>query len=133
VQRARAFGVAMIWALGAVPLALGSARCAFASAFHHACPGCGMTRAMQLLFHGDVAASLAMHPLAAPVVAINALFAIATIWLTLRQGSPLLVWKWRPGRRIILGGAAIYACVVALWVARQAGFFGGPVDVTAMV
>ena len=30
------------------------------------CPGCGMTRASCLLAHGDILASLRMHPLALP-------------------------------------------------------------------
>jgi hypothetical protein len=130
IRAGRAALVALIWAVGAVPVALGRARCAFAAVFHQPCPGCGMTRAIHLMERGEIAASLRMHPLALPALAINVVFAIATVWLTLRQGSPLLVWKWRPGRRIILAAAAIYACVVLLWIARQAGFLGGPVAIT---
>ena len=39
-----------------------------------ACPGCGMTRASAFLAHGDIVASLRLHPLAVPF-ALQALIA----------------------------------------------------------
>ena len=35
------------------------------------CPGCGMTRAMGALFHGDPVGSLRWHPLGIPLVLLT--------------------------------------------------------------
>ena len=126
---ARALGVLAVWAVGVFPLVLGRARCGFAVIMRYPCPGCGMTRATRLLESGHIAASLRMHAFAVPVLVANVAFAIATVWITWRAGSPLLVWKWRFGRRLILSGATLYAALLVYWIARAVGLFGGPVQV----
>src|SRR5258706_16358684 len=80
---ARALGILALWITGAAPAVFGLARCPSALLLHRACPGCGTTRAIHLLAHGDVAASLVKHPLAAPPAHTTALIAIATVWATL--------------------------------------------------
>jgi hypothetical protein len=89
-----------------------------------------MTRAVRLLAAGDLAGSLHMHPLAVPVLAVNLAFAFATVWLTLRDGSPFRAWSWRPGRAIVVGAGVIYVLALMLWLARFAGALGGPVPVS---
>ncbi|MDP4121153.1 MAG: DUF2752 domain-containing protein [Bacillota bacterium] len=43
-------------------------QCPFEKFFGIPCPGCGMTRAMLALFHGDIKSSLSLHPLAIPLI-----------------------------------------------------------------
>ena len=43
--------------------------CLFRRLTHHACPTCGMTRALALLAKGDWRASIALHPLGLPLAA----------------------------------------------------------------
>src|SRR5262249_38259378 len=76
----RALGVAAAWGVGALPIALGLARCPIAKLFHTPCPGCGMTRAMHLLLHGEIGPSLHMHALALPSLLASLLVMAATTW-----------------------------------------------------
>lgn len=41
--------------------------CAFLELTGFYCPGCGLTRALHYLLHGEIAASLAMNPLLIPL------------------------------------------------------------------
>jgi hypothetical protein len=117
--------VLAVWGLSGLPATLGVARCPTATFLHTACPGCGMTRAMHLLFAGDLAGSLAMHPLAAPCAASLALFGLATAWATYTLGTPIRVLELRSGRWAVALVALVQAAVVALWIARRLGMFGG--------
>jgi hypothetical protein len=45
-----------------------SSWCVFYRLTHIPCPGCGLTRAMAALFHGDWRASFRYHPLALPIL-----------------------------------------------------------------
>lgn len=53
------------------------------------CPGCGSTRAVHELLHGDVAGSLACHPLVLPLVLLLGYLAVS--WLVRRRGT---VTRW---------------------------------------
>jgi hypothetical protein len=128
-RRLRAFGVALVWGLSALPVLLGRASCPMAEIFGVPCPGCGMTRAARLLAKGDVYGSLRMHALALPSALGTLLFMFATVWATARLGSPVDAWGTRLGRASILAFLAIEVAVVGLWIARFAGFLGGPVPV----
>ncbi|NLH51285.1 MAG: DUF2752 domain-containing protein [Bacteroidales bacterium] len=44
--------------------------CPLALAGFHWCPGCGVGRSMILALHGQVAASIIMHPLGLPAIAV---------------------------------------------------------------
>lgn len=125
----RAAAVAAVWAIAALPVALGWQGCAVATLLHRPCPGCGMTRALRLLLAGDVGASLRMHPLAVPVLGVGLLFMAATVWSTLVLGSPVHVHETRLGRWAIGALVVVYAAALLLWIARWFGFFGGPVPV----
>src|SRR6185312_491106 len=94
----RAMGVLLIWVVGVLPSIYGLRRCPIAMWAHHPCPGCGMSRAMQLLARGEVASSLALQPLAVPVALSAALLACATVAVTLLRGSPMPLWEHRFAR-----------------------------------
>lgn len=129
VRASRALGVVGAWLLGVAPVLLGSARCTVATVFHRPCPGCGMTRAAQLLRDGDLAGSLRMHPLTLPILAVTAFFAAVTVWLTYRDGTPLRIWESRVGRGATWALAAVHVAVLVLWALRAFGLLGGPVPV----
>jgi hypothetical protein len=88
-----------------------------------------MTRAVLLLSHGEIAASLRMHPLAVPSALASLAFMTATVWVTAKTGSPEGMWRDRLGRAAVLAFVAIEALVFALWIARMGGFLGGAVPV----
>jgi hypothetical protein len=125
----RAAGVLALWVVGALPGIFGLQRCPIARWLHHPCPGCGMSRAMQLLARGDVGASLAFQPLAVPVALSAALLAIATAWVTLRRGSPMPLHESRFARIAIGVFVVVQVATVLVWIGRELGFFGGPVPV----
>jgi hypothetical protein len=125
----RAAAVACVWALSALPTIVGGPSCAVAAIVHRPCPGCGMTRALRLLAAGRVGDSLRMHPLAVPVLLAGLTLVAATVWATLRLGSPVRLHRTRFGRLALGVGAAVYGATLALWVLRWFGLFGGPVAV----
>jgi hypothetical protein len=129
-QRAlRASGVAAVWLVGALPVLLLRPRCMFARITHRPCPGCGMTRAIDLMRGGDLVASLRMHPFAVPVIVVSMLFAAVTVWLTLRDGTPFRLWESRLGRASVWAMLAVHGGSLLLWALRWLGLFGGPVPV----
>lgn len=89
------------------------------------CPTCGITRACRLVARGDFAAATRMHPMvwiAVPVV----LFIVGVELAGYAQTR-----TWGASRRM-RGGEALMALTAALlfalWIARFAGLFGGPVE-----
>lgn len=68
-----------------------------------ACPGCGGTRALYLLLHGDVWGAFAMNPLlmaALPALAVGGLWGLICLW----QGRP---WgrrlpRWLPWAVVLI-------------------------------
>jgi hypothetical protein len=120
-------GIAL-WGLAVLPTLVGAQHCTFARAFHRPCPGCGMTRAIDLLLIGHWRASLQMHPLAVPMVLAGGAFALSTIWTTWLFGLPL-VHKSLLGRLALGALALVYVASFVLWGLRWAGYFGGPVPV----
>lgn len=79
------------------------------------CPGCGLTRAVVALAHGDVAGAMALHPLVLPAVAVAA--GILGIWVA-RGQLPRTPWP-------VLAGAS--ALVVGVWLVRLPLFLAGEV------
>lgn len=130
-RRTRFFRALMavgLWGLTALPMLLGAQRCTIAKVFHRPCPGCGMTRAVDLMLVGQWRASLHMHPLALPMLVAGGVFAASTIWTTYRYGWPL-VHKSVLGKTALALLALTYLASLALWVFRAFGYFGGPVPV----
>ena len=89
------------------------------------CPTCGITRACRLALHGDFPGATHMHPLfwlAVPVVGL--MVAIELVGYA-RTGA------WGASRRLRGGDTLMTttaALLFALWLARFAGYFGGPVQ-----
>lgn len=92
------------------------------------CPTCGMTRSVRLILHGDLAGATAMHPLVWVVVPwLSLVFVLETIGY-FKTGA------WGGAKRMFPTSGTITlliaALVFALWIARFAGAFGGPVPNT---
>lgn len=121
----RAASVMAMWGVAMLPPILGIARCPSAQLFHRACPGCGMTRAVHCLAHGDLAGSLAMHPLAIPTVLSLAFLALVTVWMTYARGTPTPLLETRIGRVAVAIVLVVHLALVPLWIARALGAFGG--------
>jgi hypothetical protein len=88
-----------------------------------------MTRALLALWHGEIAASIHLHPLAVPTLAAQALLAAATVLATLRYGAPWELVRARWGRATLALLAAVFVLDVVVWAVRALGAFGGPVPV----
>ncbi len=88
------------------------------------CPGCGVTRACELAARGGWRASLHLHPLAlvsAALVAVSVPF-VARDMLRKDVLGPL-------PRPLGLAWHVLVGLLIALWIARFFGYFGGPVPV----
>ena len=109
--------------------------CPLASSFGIPCPGCGLTRATLALLHGDVRAALHFHPLVWLLAPVFALFVGAALLELLRppgtgpwRASPI---RWR-GRGTNVAAIAVLVLTLTVWLARFAGYFGGPAPVTSL-
>jgi hypothetical protein len=89
------------------------------------CPTCGITRACRLVLRGDFGGATRMHPLvwlAVPVVAL--LLGVELVGYARTH-------TWGASRRLRGADALMVttaALLFALWIARFAGYFGGPVE-----
>lgn len=117
--------------LGLLGWLLVSARipCAFAQIFHTPCPGCGSTRAMLALAHGDLHAYLHFNPLAPLMSLILAVLFASSVYSVFKTGSYQGVAAGRLGIFLARGAAVVAVAQAVLWIARFAGFLGGPVPV----
>ncbi len=127
VRALRAVLTSLVWAVSCTPLLFGVQRCTVATLFHVPCPGCGMTRALRLLAHGQTAESLRMHPLALPVLVAGSLLMLASVWAAVVTGMPFYLHKVRFGRAALAFAVLAYALATGLWAMRWLGYFGGPV------
>jgi hypothetical protein len=100
--------------------------CPVAVLLHQPCPGCGMTRSVHAAMHGDLAASLHLHPLALLITPYVLLVMTRNSWGYLRRGrwgegdaSMHPLWTWSAG--------ILLFAMLSLWIARFFGAFGGPV------
>jgi hypothetical protein len=130
----------LLVALVAAPLALAVQLdfplCPLAGTFGIPCPGCGLTRATLALLHGDLHTALHLHPL---VWLLSPLFVAfmggALIELARGPGAPPLPllrdFRWN-ARLVSVVGLVLLTLSTGVWVARFAGYFGGPVPVTSL-
>lgn len=86
-------------------------------AFHQPCPACGLTRATLRLLHGDLGGATRFQPLAVPLAVLAAGVVLSSPWLSEAR------WRWLVARSSAVAGVAL----VAVWLARFGGMFGGPV------
>ncbi len=101
--------------------------CPVARLFHVPCPGCGLTRAALAIARGDVIRALALHPLSVVVVPVVGFVAAAHAYRYVRTGS---AWSRARGSRSSEAAlAALALLLIAVWIARFFGWFGGPVAV----
>jgi hypothetical protein len=124
LRPATAIPVALL--LGAcIPLAwitAGPSLCPFKVITGLPCPGCGMTRSVVALLHGDLAVSAYYHPLGLPFVL--AMLALAIVdargwWRGSRPGRPSLPSSWLLER--VMSSPAPWVAIGVLtlvWVIR---------------
>lgn len=126
-------------ALGLVALGLafalaGPPVCPTALFFGIPCPGCGLTRATLALLHGDLGAALHFHPL---VFVLTPLFAYAlgvslVDYVRGVPAAPARFTSWFSQRMRYGAALALLFVALAVWGARFAGYFGGPVPVESL-
>jgi len=88
------------------------------------CPSCGLTRALRLALHGDLAGATRMHPLWFVVIPACGALAIAECVAFTRVHRWGTVTEHRWVKRLC---AAVVVALVGVWIARFFGAFGGPV------
>jgi hypothetical protein len=112
------------FALLALPVRL----CLVATFLHVPCPGCGLTRAAFAMMRGDFRRAFELHPLSWLVVPLLALIVVGHAVGYVRTGR-----AWAAAARVSRWSEAAMAIValllVAVWIARFCGSFGGPVPV----
>ncbi len=113
VGAAGAAGVALL-ALWTPPSDASATFCLTRRVLGLPCPGCGLTRAVSHLLHGEWARALSLHPLA-PLAAADALAGWAVWGLSLHglAAAP----SARAVRAILLAQLAVF---IALWLGRLA-------------
>jgi len=123
-----ALTLAAFFALGGL-LSTASVPCAFARLFHVPCPGCGSTRAMLALAHGDLGGVLRLNPLAPLMTACVLVLAVQGVRSTFVEGNLSGMGEGRVGTLAVRGMLVVAVLQLAVWIARFAGFLGGPVPV----
>lgn len=126
----------LLLALVAAPVALAVhvdfPLCPLAGTFGIPCPGCGLTRATLALLRGDVHGALHLHPLVWLLTPLFVAFMGAALLEFLRGPEarpPILARsRWR-ARTITSLGVVLLSLSTGIWLARFAGYFGGPVPV----
>ena len=103
--------------------------CFFAHVFHTPCPGCGSTRAVICLLHGDMQGVLRTNMVGPVAALLIGLLGVQGIVSMLVHGDFRNVGEGRLGyvvKRLLVVAAAVE---IVVWVARFFGAFGGPVSV----
>ena len=106
------------WAFAPIPL------CVVRLWLHIPCPGCGATRAVLRAAQGDFAGSFHLHPLAIPA----ALLLVPSLLLIARDVARHDVPQRLP-RSLRLAWTVFMVALFAVWIARFAGFLGGPAPI----
>jgi hypothetical protein len=121
----------LVVGLAAVAFLLASAQlpCGFARVFHTPCPGCGSTRAMLALAHGDLYGLVRYSPFAPFMTMLVVVLAVQALASVLTTGTLQRVGHGPVGALVSRGVLIVGALEVAVWLARFAGFLGGPVPV----
>ncbi|MCW5817096.1 MAG: DUF2752 domain-containing protein [Labilithrix sp.] len=101
----------------------------FARLTHQPCPGCGSTRAVLALLHGDLHGVLTNNPFGPAVALLVGALAAQCFVSILRWGDLREAVTGRAGAVMKRLFIALFVLEVALWIARFFGMFGGPVPV----
>ena len=90
--------------------------CPFLAATGYFCPGCGATRLVHALTHGDVGTAFGLNPL---------LFVLLPVLGYLYVRWTVLTARGRPMRSALFGRAAVYpflGLLVVFWIVRNLPF-----------
>jgi len=108
--------------------------CPIAGSLGVPCPGCGLTRATLALLHGDWQSALRFHPLVWLLLPVFVGFVGIASWEMLRDSSGARAarrFNWT-GRGTTTVALALLVLTFGVWLARFAGYFGGPVPVMTL-
>ncbi len=92
--------------------------CLFRLMWRIPCPGCGMGRALEVLWHGDLHTSIRYHPLAIPFVLFILTLLLSALWPERWERSRRVmdrVWELLPSRAVMIPVLIIF---VGTWVLR---------------
>ena len=133
-RSARVAVLAMV--LGVFALAVWSdfPLCPVAGTLGMPCPGCGLTRATLALLRGDVSGAFRFHPLFWLLTPLFVGFVGVAVLELVRgptpQPRPALV-RW-DNRTLSIAATLLLAVTLGVWLARFAGYLGGPAPVTSL-
>ena len=96
---------------------LGLPPCAFLRSLHLPCPACGLTTALAHLAHGDLAASLAAHPLGL-ALGLAALASGLRACAGIVRPVPVAAWWLAPVR--VRAALTLTLTLALTWLARLA-------------
>jgi hypothetical protein len=113
--------------LGALIVA-GVPLCPFALVTRHPCPGCGLGRATLAMLRGDFGEAVHAHPLA-PILAPAIIGALAYNAFSYVTKGRWAATEAIGGRVATASATTLFVAMIAVWIARFFGAFGGPVPV----
>lgn len=103
--------------------------CMFAKVTHAPCPGCGSTRAVLALLHGDLHDVFRYNPFGPAMAILMGIFGAQAFTSMVKFGDFRLAGEGRLGRLMKVVFLCVAVLEVGLWILRFFGFFGGPVPV----
>lgn len=103
--------------------------CSFARLFHTPCPGCGSTRAVLALVHGDLHGVLHYNPFGPVMALLIGVLGLQSFVSVLLHGDFRDAGAGRAGLLVKRGVFVVVVLEVLLWGLRFCGAFGGPVPV----
>ncbi|MEI9952837.1 MAG: DUF2752 domain-containing protein [Pseudomonadota bacterium] len=103
--------------------------CPMVSWFHRPCPTCGIRRALLLLAHGRIAASLALQPLALPALLSFYFVATGAIGSVLGGRTPGDLLGQTRARLALASATLVFVLLLVIWAARAAGYLGGAIAI----
>jgi hypothetical protein len=104
--------------------------CGFATLTHHPCPGCGSTRAVLALFHGDLDGVVRTNPFGPFMAVVLGVLVVQAIGSMLFDGDFRRVAAGRSSKVLTRAVIVLASLETLLWIARFCGLFGGPVPVS---
>ncbi len=110
-----AAGLLAVALLGWVTRLPSFSMCTFQIVFGRPCPGCGMTRSVRALAHGDLIESLRMHPLGVVLVGGTA-WGFVDALRALRTGRDR-AWDWVETHSTLLA-SLLFGAFLLLWIVR---------------
>jgi len=81
-------------------------RCPFFALTHHYCPGCGATRAIAALLHGNVSQALHFNAAITLLAPLALYYLLVSYWVAQREnrwaGPFVPSWTWKPALACLL-------------------------------